>query len=204
MTDITDCRDTISLQTVLFIIIFLQCSLRMSTCYIYIGIALKSAVHMGLHRRVTAKLNPIERETRSRIFWVLRKMDTYVSAVLGLPGSIADDIIDQEMPLEVNDGCILEDRILPQPYGHFAQMAATNAHIRLMGILQKITTYVYPSKGVEHRISGRSKVYLVDYSKVYEIEIALQRWLNELPESPKAFAPVSERLVRYVVSRSTC
>ena len=200
MTDITNCRDTTSLQTVVLMGLFLQCSLQMSTSYTYIGIALKSAVHMGLHRRVASPLNPIERETRRRIFWVLRKMDTYVSAVLGLPSSISDDDIDQEMPLEVDDACILEDRILPQHYGHFAQMTATNAHIRLMGILQKITTYVYPPKGLEHRIRGRRKVYLVEQSKVYEIELALQRWLNELPESPEAFAHALERLTRHVVS----
>ncbi|KAK5145786.1 hypothetical protein LTR04_001213 [Oleoguttula sp. CCFEE 6159] len=200
MTDITDCRDTTSLQTAVFIILFLQCSLQMSTSYTYVGIILKSAVHMGLHRRVVANFNPIERETRSRIFWVLRKMDIYVSAVLGLPGSIADNDIDQEMPLEVDDECILEDRILPQPYGRWARMAATNAHIRLMGILQKITTHVYPPNGGEHRIAGGNKAYLVDRSKVNEIEVALQRWLGELPKPPKESASFSERLARHAIS----
>ncbi len=198
MIDITDCKDITSLQTMVFIVAYLQCSSRMSACYTYVGIALRSAVHMGMHRCVTAKFTPLERQMRSRIFWVLRKIDVYVSTMLGLPDSIADDHIDQELPLEVDDGCILEDRILPQPYGRLAPIAATNAHIRLMGILKKITTYVYPIKGVEQRTSDRIRVYFVDHSKVHEIEIALKKWLDGLPDALKKPVHVSERLARHV------
>jgi hypothetical protein len=45
-----------------------------------------------------SEFTPLERQMRSRIFWVLRKIDVYVSTMLGLPDSIADDHIDQELP----------------------------------------------------------------------------------------------------------
>lgn len=188
------------LQTIMFLVVYLQCSSRMSACYTYVGLALKSALRMGMHRRVTASFTPLECQTRSRIFWVLRKVDIYVSTMLGLPDSIADDQIDQEMPLEVDDECILEDRVLPQPSGRLASIASTNAHIRLMGILKKITTYVYPLKGVEQNISGKTRVYFVDHSKIHEIENALKQWLDGLPSSLKEPASVSERLARCVTS----
>lgn len=201
MTDITDCRDLTSLQTVVFIIIFLQCSSRMSACYTYLGIAIKSAVLMGLHRRVAPSVSLIERETRRRIFCVLRKIDIYVSTMLGLPASIADNDIDQEIPLDVDDGCVHEDGILAQPYRRFTQMTATIAHVRLMGILKQVTTHVYPIKGMEQRIRGRSRVYFVDHSKIHEIEISLRQWFGSLPESLKPPAHVSERLTRHGIPR---
>lgn len=159
---------------------------------------MKSAIRMGLHRHVDARLTPIEQQTRRRIFWVIRKMDIYVSTMLGLPGSIADDDIDQELPLDIDDSCLLEDRILPQPYGQVAPMAATVAHIRLLSILKKITTFVYPIKGAEQRIAGNSRVYFVDHSTIHEIEVSLKTWLDELPESLKSPVQVSERVARHV------
>lgn len=66
-------------------VLFLQSSAKLSTCYSYVGIALRSALRLGLHRNVVADFNPIERELRKRIFWVVRKMDVYVSTLLGLP-----------------------------------------------------------------------------------------------------------------------
>ena len=199
MTDIAECQDITSLQTLVFIVAFYQCSSRMSGCYTYLGIAMKSAIRMGLHRRVDARFTPIEQQTRRRIFWVIRKMDIYVSTMLGLPGSIADDDIDQELPLDIDDSYILEHRMVPQPFGQLAPMTATNAHIRLLGILKKITTFIYPIKGAEQRIAGNSRVYFVDHSRVHEIEISLETWLNELPQPLKSPVQTSERLARYVL-----
>ena len=94
LLDITDCRDLISLQAIIFMIQFLQSSAKLSTCYAYIGVALRSALRMGLHRSFNLKFNPIEAETRKRIFWVTRRMDTYVGAMLGLPRFLDDEDID--------------------------------------------------------------------------------------------------------------
>lgn len=76
--DATDCRDLVSLQALLFLIMFLQASAKLSTCFSHIGIALRSATRMGLHRRVSNHFSPIEQESRKRIFWVIRNMDIYV------------------------------------------------------------------------------------------------------------------------------
>lgn len=78
LMDVTDCRDLTSLQAIVFMIMFLQASAKLSTCYSHIGLALRSAVRMGLHRSVSVNFNPIDREIRKRLFWVIRNMDTYV------------------------------------------------------------------------------------------------------------------------------
>lgn len=182
MMDITDCRDITSLQAILFMILFLQSSANLSTCYSYIGIALRSALRMGLHRNLTGTFNPIERETRRRVFWIVRKMDTYVSALLGFPRMLSDDDIDQELPIEVDDEYITKDAVLPMPQGTTSLYAASNAHTRLMGILAKVIKYIYPTKGLEQSVQGSAtSSYVISHVKIREIERDLADWLDKLP-----------------------
>lgn len=180
--DITDCRDITSLQAVLFMILFLQASANLSTCYSYIGIALRSSLRMGLHRNLAGNFNPIERETRRRVFWVVRKMDTYVSALLGFPQMLSYDDIDQELPLEVDDEYITKDAILSMPEGKISLYAASNAHTRLMRTLAKVIKYIYPTKGLEQSVHGTAKAsYVISNAKIREIEKDLADWLDRLP-----------------------
>ena len=179
--EITDCRDLTSLQTILFMILFLQSSAKLSTCYSHIGIALTSAIRMGLHRSVPVTFNPVERETRKRIFWVIRKMDTYVGALLGLPKLLSDDEIDQDMPIEVDDEFITTEKILPMPFGRISVMAAFNAHSRLVQILAKTSKFIYPNKNLAHMHSKSRDSYMVSHAKIREIEHDLQEWMEDLP-----------------------
>lgn len=182
MLEITDCRDIMSLQSVMFMVLFLQASSNLSTCYSYIGIALRSALRMGLHRNLAGNFNPIEREVRRRVFWVIRKMDTYVSALLGFPQMLSYDDIDQELPLEVDDDYITKDGILPMPEGKTSIYAASNAHTRLMSILSKVCKYIYPTKGIEKSVQGSANAsYVISHAKIREIEHDLVQWLDKLP-----------------------
>ena len=183
MIDITDCRDLPSLQALIFMILFLQSSARLTTCYSYIGIALRSALRMGLHRSVARDFNPIERETRKQVFWVIHKLDMYVGAMLGMPKSLSDKDIDQEYPAEVDDEYITEHGILPMPEGTVSLVAGANAQNDLVRVLTKVIKYIYPIKGSEKRRVGPDKrSYVVSYARVREIEQDLQAWMNGLPD----------------------
>jgi hypothetical protein len=187
MMDVTECRDLTSLQAIVFMIMFLQSSSNLSTCYSYIGIALRSSLRMGLHRNVAANFNPIERETRRRVFWIVRKMDTYVSALLGFPRMLSDDDIDQELPIEVDDEYITKDAVLPMPAGKTSLYAASNAHTRLTFILAKVIKHIYPTKGLEQSVQNSAKdgktkkSYVVSHTQIREIERDLADWLDKLP-----------------------
>ena len=194
--DITDCRDLPSLQTILLMIIFLQSSAKLATCYSYIGIALHSAVRMGLHRSISRNFNPIELETRKRIFWQIRKMDLYVAALLGLPLMLSDDDIDQELPAEVDDEYITVEKILPMPVGEVPLVSGINAHTRLTRILQKVVRYIYPLKGLEHSQNRSDHSYVVSHVRIKEIEQDLQKWMESLPAFLRPGVEVSPDLVR--------
>jgi hypothetical protein len=197
MMDITDCRDLPSLQAVIFMIMFLQSSATLSTCYAYIGVALHSAVRMGLHRRIAGGFNLIEAETRKRMFWQIRKMDIYVGAMLGLPMMLSDDDIDQEVPLEIDDQYILPDRILPFPPDQVMLTTATNAHTTLVRILQKSVKYIYPIKTVVHAENKSAQTYMVSHAKIREIERDLQGWMENLAMGLRPGGEVSPQLLRY-------
>jgi hypothetical protein len=199
MVDITDCRDLTALQSVCFMIIFLQCTAKLSTCYSYLGIALRACCRLGLHRHVVNEFNPIEREERKRTFWVIRRFDTYVSALLGLPSMLSDDDIDQELPIEVDDGFIFEDRIQPMPYKHFSLMSAANAHTKLVFILQKVVRLIYPIKGLKSpKEKHPGDGYSVSHSRIRLVERDLQTWMDELPMELRPTDQATGDLARYI------
>jgi Fungal specific transcription factor domain len=203
--DIADIRDLRQLQALMFMIMYLQSSAKLSVCYAYIGVALRSALRLGLHRCFNENFSPIEVEMRKRVFWVIRKMDTYVGALLGLPHAISDDQIDQEYPAPVDDEFITETAILPMPDGRISVMEAGNAHTKLVSILAKIVQYIYPVKSTRKiDVNGnRINTYSVSYSKIMEIEQDLRAWHDELPMSLKPGGDAPREILRFVYGLST-
>lgn len=163
---------------------FLQLSAKLSTCYAYIGVALRSALCMGLHRSLDATFTMIEAETRKRAFWIIRRMDTHVGAMLGLPRFLEDQDIDQEWPSEVDDEYITQTEILLMPEGNVSVVAAFNAHAQLIQVLNKICRYIYPLKGT-HSGGQYPKTHTVSHLKIQELEQELAQWLDELPMALK-------------------
>ena len=195
MLDITDCRDLLTIQCIFFMILFLQSSAKLATCYAYIGIALRACCRLGLHRDLPNKFKPIEAEERKRIFWLIRKIDSYVGALLGLPQMLSEDDIDQKLPLEVDDSYITEDEIRPTPEGSFPLIKATNVHTKLTCILSKVVKYIYPIKGSPSFESGNN--YTVSHGRIRELEQDLQQWMHELPMQLRPAEDVGMELSRY-------
>ena len=197
MLDITDCRDLMSIQAVMFMILFLQGTAKLATCYAYIGVALRACCRLGMHRKITGKFNVIEQEERKRLFWQVRGLDIYVGAMLGLPMMLSYDDIDQGQPSEVPDEHITEDGILPVSQEMFPLHKATNAHTKLLHILQKVVRYVYPVKNSSEATS--SGEYTVSHSLIRELERDLQSWMDELPMQLRPSENADIELSRYVV-----
>ncbi|KIX02029.1 uncharacterized protein Z518_07968 [Rhinocladiella mackenziei CBS 650.93] len=194
MLDITDCRNLVTIQAIVFMIMFLQSSAKLPICYAYIGIALRACCRLGLHRNLPNKFNPIELEERKRIFWLVRKMDSYVGAVLGLPQMLSDDDIDQEFPTEVDDDYITEEGIQPMPASTFPLLRATNAHTRLTNILRKVVRYIYPIKSSDNAQADHK--YSISHKRIRELERDLQNWMDQLPMELRPSDTASPQLSR--------
>lgn len=178
MLNIPDCRNLVTLQAIIFKIMFLQASARLSTCYSYIGIAMRTCCRLGMHRDVNRDFDLIEREERKRAFWLIRALDAYVSALLGLPQLLYEDDVDQPLPLEMSDDYITPTEILPAPAGLFHAATGANALTRLMWILLKVVRHVYPIKAQNAESQER---YLISQAKIREIETEMQAWMDALP-----------------------
>ena len=152
---------------------------------------------MGLHRSITANFNPVELESRKRLFWQIRKMDVYVGAMIGLPTMLSDSDIDQEMPLSIDDEFITPERIIQAPPGHIHLMTGSNAQTSLMTVLRKVIKYVYPIKNVQY-MEGKPRSYVVGHAKIREIERDLQHWMEKLPMYLRPGGEASPELARYV------
>ncbi|EGV63939.1 Gypsy retrotransposon integrase-like protein 1 [Yamadazyma tenuis] len=197
LIDITNVGDIISIQTIVMMIMYLQCSARLSTCYSYIGIGLRSALKEGLHRNLMIfqdtkrKLDPIEIDTRKRLFFTLYKMDIYINSLLGLPKSLSEDEFDQMLPEELDD-----ENITRQGYHHEAQQgrlssaACANHHTKLMFIMSHIITHLYPLK-VKKSPNSNNVNQTPNYmhQKVSKLEHEMKQWLDQLPEELKPYDP---------------
>lgn len=192
LLDITDTRDLYAIKSVVMMIIFLQCSARLSTCYSYIGIALRSALRAGLHRKINRNFNPVELETRKRLFWTIRKMDIYVNAMLGLPRSIDEEEFDQELPVELDDENITEDGYFPQKEGKLSSVAISNSHTKLMEILHLIMKNIYPIRPKD----GDQHINRIANGKIEEMEAEILTWHESLPPQLKPGANVAPEYMK--------
>ncbi|KAK8054842.1 hypothetical protein PG993_000069 [Apiospora rasikravindrae] len=179
LRDITECCDMTTLQALVFTIQFLQATGNLNGGHTFVGIALRSALRMGLHRHLPhASLPPVEDETRRRLFHTIRSMDIYLSTTLGLPLLLQDKDTDQRWPTEVDDEHITADGIRVPPPGTPSFLEAFNAHARLMRILAKVVEYVYPPTGTEK--GPRDVTYMISVAKIKEIEQELHDWQGRL------------------------
>lgn len=195
LIDITNVGDIPSIQTIVMMILYLQCLARLSTCYSYIGIALRSALKEGLHRNLSIfqsskrRLDPIEVDTRKRLFYTIYKMDIYINSLLGLPRLISEDEFDQEFPVELDDELITRDAYLvDKQQGRLSSSGCANHHTKLTIILSRIVKELYP---IKIKPKGTSDPGLASgiHDKVTELELELKQWLDNLPKELKPTDP---------------
>jgi len=185
--DIADVRDLPSVQAVIFMIFFLQSSSRLAQTYPYIGIAIRAAIRLGLHRSLPNNgFNMIELEMRRRIWWTIKSLDVYIGALIGLPQGLNEDDTDQELPSEAEDADITETLINHPSPGTITSMTAFCIHAQLLKTLTKIVKKVYP---LSTDVNTRS--YTILFSTIQEIELDLVEWKASLPSQ---FDPANENL----------
>jgi hypothetical protein len=168
------------IQTIVLIAVYFMTSFKLSACYSYVGVGLRLAQRMGLHRKLEYSFPPIEREMRKRAFWSLYQFDRYVSTILGLPFAIRDEDIDQVLPDELHDDLLSDEPLR----GKVAKkgpsiMSGINAYTKIVRILGRITQKLYPLSPSTRVNSGHS---LVSLQTVKQLEEEIAEWVSNLPE----------------------
>ncbi|KAK4936883.1 Transcriptional activator [Elasticomyces elasticus] len=135
---------------------------RKDAAFLYIGLAIRMAISLGLHQEVDDPLMDIaEREHRRRVWWSVYSMDRIISVKSGNPISIHDEDIDVAWPGPIPgiDSNLSPPRVL----AHYTQLSR---------ILGKIGEGIYRKK---HK-SGTNLLALVQ-----SIMHDLSDWLSKIP-----------------------
>jgi hypothetical protein len=125
-------------------------------------------------------------------------MDAYVTTILGLPRTLSDDDIDQELPLEIDDKYITEDDVGTNKGHSTCLMTAANAHTKLILIMASIRRNVLCSRNSSDSLSDQNEAYRVDYSRIMQAENELEEWFAKLPGDSNFPKPLSGDSVKYV------
>ncbi|KAK0204125.1 fungal-specific transcription factor domain-containing protein [Desarmillaria ectypa] len=149
-----------------------------------IGLGLRSAVEIGLHRQKPKghKLT-VDDELKKRSFWALVTFDRLLSLYLGRPITIQEEDFDLELPVECDDEYW---DISPDGEVHFCQPADKpskisyfNAQIRLSGIMSAVMRNLYSIKKGRDMLglSGKDEQHIVS-----DIDSSMNAWMNAIPE----------------------
>lgn len=172
LVDIANVNEIYAMQTMFMLTMFLQCSANLKTCYSYIGIALRAAISEGLHRKNSLiGPTPIEDETKKRLFWSVYKVDLYMNCILGLPRTLSESAINQELPRDVDDEKITTKGILAHDWGKISSCGMNNQHTKLMLVMARIHESLYPVL----------KWGQATYVNIINLQDKLNEWFIELP-----------------------
>lgn len=95
---------TQNIEAMLLLVIYHMRSATSHGLWYMIGLAMRTCVELGLHRRtVTENLDPFGVQLRRRLFWTVYYLERAISMSLGRPCSISDRHIDVDLPLDVDD-----------------------------------------------------------------------------------------------------
>jgi hypothetical protein len=163
------------LQTLLCQSLFLQSTANMSVCWVHLGLAMKCAQRMGIQRDMGNNFPLAEAQLRRKIFWIIRNLDLYLHAVLGLPRGIEPADHDQAPVVALDDEFLLDDGTGVQPDELPSTYLAANETTKLMTILGRIVRQVYPLG----RDQGRT---MVPQHALASLEQELHAWHDALPK----------------------
>lgn len=179
LIDLMGCKDIYTIQAAMFIVMFLQSSGRLSACHSYLSVAIASAMRLGVHSSTPlGQADMVREETRKRIIWELYTMETYVTAMLGLPKLLNQDYIHQNLPSEVE----VYGNVAAEPQASSSELdpdlVASNSHTEMLLIMSRIIRDIYP---VDTSVQGKNGRYQVQYKAVAGIERSLTEWHSTLP-----------------------
>ncbi|GKT63416.1 pyrimidine pathway regulatory protein 1 [Colletotrichum tofieldiae] len=142
-----------------------------------IGLALRLAIGMNLHRRETiASEQSLDTEMHKRLFWCVYTMDRSISMSLGLPLGIQDADITMPLPLPLSDEVLANpDRDSQLSFGPDVNDLSTFLHIIE---LRRINAEIYKSlhSAGDTNLAGTN----IDVIRVQH-HTRLSRWLVSAP-----------------------
>lgn len=176
-------------ETLALVGYFLQNLNQPDTAFLYIGMALRMAISLGLHQEASQSPDPnrpdhvldeATREHRRRVWWSIYSLDRILSVKSGNPLTIHDHDIGVNLPSK-----------LPEE-AEYCPAVVLRHYTQLSKILGEISKSIY-RKSTKRRSARRLM------ATVQSIILALSKWETELPNELR-FAPEKLAASRECVS----
>ncbi|KAF3763308.1 hypothetical protein M406DRAFT_262434, partial [Cryphonectria parasitica EP155] len=179
LPDVHEEGSILFVETLALVGYFMQNLNRRDAAFLYVGMALRMAITLGLHQESTnSELDDLTRERRRRVWWSVYSLDRIQSVKSGNPITIYDEDIGVSFPSK-----------LPCEPDYSAADALGN-YTKLSQICGEITVSIY-------RRTPKSGLTLM--AAVKKIIMALSKWHQELPEELR-FDPARLSISRESVS----
>lgn len=177
-------------ETLALIGYFMQNMNRRDAAFLYIGMALRMAISLGLHQEVSSttssntlpQLDEETREHRRRVWWSVYSLDRILSAKSGNPITIQDEDIGVKLPA----------RLPNEPA--YCPAVVLRHYTELSCILGEVTSTIYRKTRSTEPKSGKRLM-----ASVQSIVLSLSKWNSELPNELR-FDPARLGISRESVS----
>jgi hypothetical protein len=145
-----------------------------------VGLAMRSAVDLGLHREAHySKLGLYQGQIRRRLFWSVYYLERVVALSLGRPFSIVDRDIDASLPKDIDDS-LCDDEAIAQA---ISESSMTENYGKPSSLTMSIC--LTSLRRLESRIQG--EVYRLDQptsavlAEVAPLLSVLETWKRNMP-----------------------
>ncbi|KAK7013955.1 Zn(2)-C6 fungal-type domain-containing protein [Favolaschia claudopus] len=169
------------LQTYVLATEFLKGSAPPQTWWTLVGVGLRVAQDLGVHRRKAAVETPsAERELQKRALWILVYLDRMASCVLGRTSSVHLSDFDVELPLAV------DDEYWEDPTHPFQQPADKPSQLTFFNTLMTLNHRLGFSLGILYSLkTTRAAMAITDEWEaqiIAELDSSLNDWRDQIPE----------------------
>lgn len=174
-------------ETLALIGYFMQNMNRRDAAFLYIGMALRMAISLGLHQEVSTRdqtpvLSDATREHRRRVWWSIYSLDRILSVKSGNPITILDEDIGVDLPSKLSHEA------------EYCPAVVLRHYTQISRILGEITKSIYRRSSTSTPKSGKRLM-----ASVQKIILALSDWNRDLPSALR-FDPARLSISRESVS----
>ncbi|KAH8802558.1 fungal-specific transcription factor domain-containing protein [Xylogone sp. PMI_703] len=161
LPDVHEDSSILFVEVLSYVGYYMQALNRRDAAYLYLGLALRMAVSLGLHQEVSnQEIGSSQRERKRRVWWSTYSLERLLCVTSGHPISIQDDDID----LTLTCHCPNESPRLP---------LILRCYTQLSRILGRVGEEIYRRK----QKSGTSLT-----ASVQNIMNCLSEWFSQLPD----------------------
>ncbi|KAK7456099.1 hypothetical protein CaCOL14_004141 [Colletotrichum acutatum] len=158
MADTMDKVSMYSVKAAFVLGIYLMPSSAVGASYLYMGLALRKAIALGLHHESEEPdIDSHERETRRRLWWAVFSLERTLTIKLNRPRSISQDVITAHLPQRRATDAL-------QSFDNLDQQVANARFVKIIDTLIEPATW-----------SSNSQPPLQDF------EVSLKIWKRSLP-----------------------